>query len=160
MTEEELMPQPEEVTPVLQDQPQDQPQWTFFRTLINTVLNKISLTDTEISKFDSWPDSEVIDQDGVLVAEIVEQEQPHVGLPDWIFTASVTGMTLTTTDGNKEIIRKMFAETLNSVCQLRKSDFPSGCCGILQVDHAQPRSDGEKNVFSIQFKLVFTDLNF
>ena len=132
---------------------------TFFKALISTILSKITLTGSGITKTDSWPDTPM-EGDGYLVAEIIEMKQPNPGLPDWIFSVSVTGKTFASEDPDKEKIRKMFAETLNSVCQLRTTDFATGCCGILQVSQAAPRFSDLENTFSVDFKIVFTDITF
>lgn len=149
----------EEETPQQQETPATGNQ-TFFKTLTTTVLNKIALTGPGITKTDSWDGNTLMDGDGVLVAEILDVEQANPGLNDYFITISLVGMTQVSTDTDQEIIRKMFAETLNSVCALQKSDFPSGCCGILQTGKATPRSDDDRRTFSLEFKLVFTDITF
>ena len=133
---------------------------TFLKTLTTTILNKITLTGTGITKTDSWDGDTLIDGDGVLVAEILDVESPNPRLNDYFITVSLVGMTQVSTDADQETIRKMFAETLNSVCALQTSDFPSGCCGILQTGKATPRSDDARRTFSLEFKLVFTDITF
>ena len=135
-------------------------QSNFLQTLISTVLSKITLTGTGVTKTDSWNGNSVVDGDGILVAEITNMEQPNCGLPDWIFTIALTGMTLPSVDTDKQIIMTMFSEALNSVCALTKSDFASGCCGILQVGNAVPRFTDEEYVFTLEFKIVFTDITF
>ena len=133
---------------------------TFLKTLTTTILNKIALTGDGITKTDSWDGDTLMDGDGVLVAEILDVYNAKSGLPDYFITVSLVGMTQVSTDTDQEIIRKMFAETLNSVCALRTTDFPSGCCGILQTGKATPRSDDDRRTFSLEFKLVFTEITF
>ena len=154
MSEENEQQDTQQTTPQ-----QTTPQQTFFKTLISTILSKITLTGSGITKADSWPDT-AMEGDGFLVAEITEMEQPNPGLPDWFFSISVTGKTFASEDPDKEKIRKMFSETLMSISQLRTTDFTTGCVGILQISQAAPRSSDEENTFSIDFKLVFTDITF
>ena len=133
------------------------------KKIIDGVLSLITLTDTTIPKLSVYSDQ--TDQGtGVITAEVTNWEQVTPGLPDYTVSVSVSGRTLESEDPNKNIIRVLFDDCRRSLAAFSPSGVATAtnlsCVGILKQTAASVKSTGADSIFSIDFQLVFTNIQF
>lgn len=137
-----------------------------IRHIIDKLKTHITLTHEGVSIVDAFDPDEEPDGAGAVAVEITGQEQPTPGLPDWFLSFSIVGMTFVSVDEDKTIIEDTFCDVLRSVSSWTPatiSDVAPGSavlCGIQPVTNGAIRHDATRRMFTADFKLVFTNLNF
>lgn len=138
---------------------------SFHRTFVRGVLDLVTLRNTSVVKTDSFDDTHVV-TGAELTAEITRVEQANPGLPDYFIHVSILGRTAVAEDTTKETVRGMFDDVLAAYSSLTSTTLascvPAGAkvLGILPVTNAAIREGADEFQFTVDFKIVVTDLNF
>ena len=127
--------------------------------IVNDILNGITLTQDGAVKTDSFdPDNA---PDGVVTCEVTKLEQLNPGVPDFYVSVSVIGQTFASTDPDKKIIRKLFADVMRSVMAMTTATFTSVTVdGILPISNAAIREGSDRFMFTVDFRLAVGNLTF
>lgn len=147
------------------EQPATEPRQTFHRTFVRGLLDLITLRNENVVKTDSF-DEATVQTGGELTCEITRIEQANPGLPDYFLHVSILGRTFASEDGTKEVIRGMFDDVLAAYSTFTSvtlaSCVPAGAkvLGVLPVTNAAIREGAEEFVFTVDFKIVVSELNF
>ena len=133
-------------------------------TLINGLLNAVTLTDSTIVKTAAYNPEETINGNGVLTVEITNREQAYPGQPIYFVSVSVMGLTFASEDGQQTRIRQMFDDTLKSVQGWTASTLSTTVGltidGILPVTTAAIRGSADRFTFSVDFQIAMSNVTF
>lgn len=154
---------PEE-TPT-QDQQQSAAPSSFHRNFVRELLGLVTLRNESVVKTDSFAVANVA-TGAELTCEITKIEQANPGLPDYFLHVSILGRSFASEDPDKEVVRGMFDDALAAYRTFTSVTLapciPAGAkvLGVLPVTNAAIREGAEEYMFTVDFKIVVTDLIF
>ena len=142
-----------------------EPRQTFHRTFVRGLLDLVTLRNESVVKTDSF-DAGNVQTGAALTVEITKIEQANPGLPDYFLHVSILGRSFVSEDPDKEIVRGMFDDVLAAYSTFTSVTLapcvPAGAkvLGILPVTNAAIREGAEEYMFTVDFKIVVSELNF
>lgn len=154
-----------EDTPTQEQQQQTAAPSSFHRNFVRGLLDLVTLRDATVVKTDSFDVSNVA-TGAELTAEITRIEQANPGLPDYFLHVSILGRSFVSEDPDKEVVRGMFDDVLAAYSTFTSvtlaSCVPAGAkvLGVLPVTNAAIREGAEEYMFTVDFRIVVSELNF
>ncbi len=144
---------------------------SVHKRIVEALLDAIDVRyGNGIVKVDCYDPEKITDGRGVITAEVTKVEQCNPGLPDYFVSISVLGLTFSSEDPDKELIRSLFDDAMTALRRLegetarRNFDLhlPAGArlVGVLPVTNAAIREGEDRHMFTIDRRLVFSDLAF
>ena len=133
-------------------------------TLINGLLNAVTLSGYGVQKSAFYNPEETIDGAGILVCEITNREQAYPGQPIYFVSVSIMGMTFASVDPDQSIIRQMFDDAMKSMQGWTAATLTTTVGltidGILPITTAGIRGSADRFTFAVDFRLAMSGVTF
>ena len=129
------------------------------------LLNILATTVSGVEKIAAYDLSKCVNPSGTLAVSVSGMDVANQGLPDYWVYVTIMGQTLVECDPDKNVIRQLYADTLNSVqnwtpesvTSALEWDSPAAVLGIINIRSAV-QLDGASRVFRIDLTLATTDV--
>lgn len=135
---------------------------SFQVALVTAILSSLQLDD-QIIRTEAWS-PETVSGTGTVTVEISKWVQAAPNVHAWIVDLSVLGMTFSSEDPDKSIIKKMHEDCLRSCTSLPSNFFvlPEGAsiAGILPVKNSELRENEDQFMFTVDFGLAIVNTPF
>ena len=132
--------------------------------LVKGILDSITLTQEGTCKMDSYDPDSIVTGTGAITCIAGGLQQKNPGVADFDVTFSIVGLTFSSTDADKKIIRGLFCDVMRSVMGFTAASLTtaSGVTvdGIYPIQNAVIQAGSDKFLMNVDFKLALGELSF